>query len=66
VAGKVRRDSRWQLGDLNDMTPLGMAAAYCDVVIAENQWGNVLQRHQANLTAKIIRSLADLPAQLLT
>jgi hypothetical protein len=56
---------RWQLGDLNDMTALGMAAAYCDVVVAENQWGTVLQRHQPILTAKIIRNLADLPAQLL-
>jgi hypothetical protein len=56
---------RWQLGDLNDLTALGMAAAYCDVVVAENQWGSVLQRHQANLTAKIITSLADLPALLL-
>lgn len=57
---------RWQLGDLNDMTALGMAAAYCDVVVAENQWGSILQRHQPGLHATVVRRLRDLPDQLLT
>ncbi len=38
-------DVRWQVGDLHDMTALGTAAAYCDVVVAEKNWGSVLRRH---------------------
>jgi hypothetical protein len=26
---------RWHIGDLNDMTALGTAAGYCDIVVAE-------------------------------
>ena len=29
---------RWHIGDLNDMTALGTAAGYCDIVVAEKHW----------------------------
>jgi hypothetical protein len=55
---------RWHVGDLNDMTALGTAAGYCDVVVAENQWGSILRRHAPHLRAKVISDLKDLPALL--
>jgi hypothetical protein len=55
---------RWHIGDLNDITALGTAAGYCDIVVAENHWGHVLRRHQRHLRARILTSLADLPPLL--
>ena len=47
------------------MMALGCAAAYCDVVVAENKWGDVLKRHRAHLHATVITNVADLPALLI-
>lgn len=55
---------RWAKGDLNDLAGLGTAAAYCDVVVAENLWGDVLQRNQKHLKARVITKLRDLPPLL--
>ena len=56
---------RWHIGDLNDMTALGTAAAYCDVVVSEKHWGSILRRHAANLPSKVTSNLRDLPVLLL-
>lgn len=56
---------RWHIGDLNDMTALGTAAGYCDVVVAENHWGNVLRRHAPHLHAQVTSDLLNLPTLLL-
>lgn len=56
---------RWHLGDLNDMTALGTAAGYCDVVVAENHWGSILSRHRNHLYARVTSDLLELPALLL-
>ncbi|MFF3034777.1 hypothetical protein ACFVS7_27675 [Streptomyces rubiginosohelvolus] len=56
---------RWHLGDLNDVTALGTAAAYCDIVVAEKHWGSILRRHALYLTAQVTSDLRDLPQLLL-
>ncbi|MFI0990661.1 hypothetical protein [Streptomyces exfoliatus] len=56
---------RWHLGDLNDITALGTAAAYCDIVVAEKHWGSILRRHAPYLTAHVTSDLRDLPHLLL-
>lgn len=55
---------RWNIGDLNDMTALGTAAAYCDVVVAEKHWGSILRRHSTHLRAQVTSQLLDLPRLL--
>jgi len=55
---------RWHIGDLNDMTALGTAAGYCDVLVAENQWGSILGRHRDHLRARVTSNLLDLPTLL--
>ncbi len=55
----------WHIGDLNDMMALGCAAAYCDIVVAENKWGDVLQRNHRHLHATVITDVADLPRLLI-
>jgi hypothetical protein len=57
---------RWHIGDLNDITALGTAAAYCDVVVAENHWGSILRRHSAHIQARVTSNLGDLPELLLS
>ena len=52
---------RWHIGDLNDMTALGTAAGYCDVVVAEKRWGSILRRHAAHLHAKVTSNLREMP-----
>jgi hypothetical protein len=47
MSGHEDRGFRWHIGDLNDITALGTAAGYCDVVVAENHWGSILRRHAA-------------------
>jgi hypothetical protein len=42
---------RWHIGDLNDMTALGTAAGYCDIVVAEKHWDSILRRHTAHIRA---------------
>lgn len=48
----------WAIGDLNDMMALGTAAAYCDIVVAEKKWGDVLQRNRKYLRATVITDVA--------
>lgn len=55
---------RWDIGDLNDIVALGTAVAYCDVVVAENHWGSILQRHAAHLRADVVRDVLQLPGLL--
>ena len=55
---------RWHIGDLNDMTALGTAAGYCDVV-AEKHWASILNRHRDHLHARVTSNLLDLPTLLL-
>lgn len=57
---------RWHIGDLNDITALGTAAAYCDIVVAENHWGSILRRHAAHTRARVTSRLRDLPELILT
>jgi hypothetical protein len=38
VFGAADPNFGWHKGDLNDMTALGTAAGYCDVVVAEDHW----------------------------
>ncbi|MFE1521869.1 hypothetical protein ACFW9I_34565 [[Kitasatospora] papulosa] len=59
------KNFRWHLGDLNDITALGTAAAYCDIVVGEKHWGSILRRHAPHLTADITSDLRDLPQLLL-
>jgi hypothetical protein len=65
MSGHENRNFRWQIGDLSDMTALGTAAGYCDVVVAEKQWGDILRRHAGELRAKVTSNLLDLPRLLL-
>jgi hypothetical protein len=64
MTGHENPKFRWQIGDLNDLAALGMAGAYCDVVVAEKQWGDVLARHRDHCRAKVITRVADLAAAL--
>ncbi|MGW4253827.1 hypothetical protein [Streptomyces californicus] len=56
---------RWHIGDPNDVTALGTAAAYCDIVVAEKRWGSILRRSAPHLTAHVLSYLRDLPQLLL-
>jgi hypothetical protein len=56
----------WKIGDLNDITALGTAAAYCDIVVGEKHWGSILRRHAKHARAQVISNLRDLPALLVT
>jgi hypothetical protein len=66
MSGHEHQDFRWHIGDLNDITALGTAAAYCDVVVAENHWGSILRRHATHIRARVTSSLRDLPELLLS
>jgi hypothetical protein len=56
----------WHIGDLNDIMALGCAAAYCDLAVAENKWGDVLQRHRKHLHATVTTDVANLPGLLIS
>lgn len=64
IAGHENPSFRWHIGDLNDMTALGAAAAYCDVVVAEKHWGAMLNRQQRHFHAKVTTQLTELPRLL--
>jgi len=49
-----------RLSDLNDFGYVGTAAAYCDVVVTENQLADLLNRDK-NKKATVISDLMDLP-----
>jgi hypothetical protein len=66
MAGHENPTFLWQIGDLTDMSALGTASAYCDVVVAEKQWGDILQRQGQALTARTITNLSDLPALIVS
>lgn len=55
---------KWAIGDLHDISALGTAAGYCDIVVCEKHWGSVLKRHAKNLNANILTSVCDLPDML--
>jgi hypothetical protein len=55
---------RWHIGDLNDISALGTAAAYCDIVVAEKHWSSILRRHAGHLRAYVTSDLQELPALL--
>jgi len=55
---------KWELGDLSDVTALAAAASHCDIVVCERKWGDVLQRNQKHLRAKVITNLRQLPELL--
>ncbi len=48
--------------DLNDWVYLGLAAAYCDVVLAEKQFADLVNRKRLIKKAVVISSIADLPS----
>lgn len=64
MTGHENQQFKWHIGDLNDITSLGTAAAYCDVVVAENHWGSVLQRHSGALRARVVTDILELPVLL--
>lgn len=64
MTGHEDPNFRWHIGDLNDMVALGTAAGYCDVVVAENHWGDILRRHSEHLRARVTSDLLDLPRLL--
>jgi len=66
MSAHENQNFRWQIGDLSDMTALATAAGYCDVVVAERQWGSILRRHAADLRAQVTSNLLDLPKLLVT
>jgi hypothetical protein len=66
MSGHEDQGFRWHIGDLNDMSALGTAAGYCDIVVAEKHWGNVLRRHAVHLRARVTSNLRDLPRLLLS
>ena len=47
--------------DLNDWAYLGMASAYCDVVVAEKQFSNIINRGTLEKKKVVISSLDELP-----
>lgn len=54
-----------ELNDLTDLTALGMAGAYCHVVIAEKHWGGLMKRTPERFGARVITKLRELPELLL-
>lgn len=54
-------DFKWAIGDLHDISALGTAAGYCDIVVCEKHWGSILGRHAKSLNARILTSVRDLP-----
>jgi hypothetical protein len=66
MSGHEDQRFRWHIGDLSDINALGTAAAYCDIVVAENHWGSILRRHSTHLRAQVTSNLHDLPELLLS
>ena len=55
-----KQQLKTRLSDLNDFGYVGTAAAYCDVVVTENQLGDLLNRDK-NKKAIVISNVMDLP-----
>jgi hypothetical protein len=66
MSGHEDQGFRWHIGDLNDVSALGTAAGYCDIVVSEKHWGHVLRRHAAHIRARVTSNLHDLPQLLLS
>ncbi|WP_416970463.1 hypothetical protein [Streptomyces sp. 4F14] len=66
MSGHEDQSFRWHIGDLNDISSLGTAAAYCDVVVAEKHWGSILRRHSEHTRAVVTSNLSDLLQLLLS
>lgn len=64
MSGHEDQNFCWHIGDLYDITALGTAAGYCDVVVAEKRWGSILRRHAAHIRARVTSRLQDLPELL--
>jgi hypothetical protein len=56
----------WEDNDLRDLDALCRAVVYCDIVVTENQWAQLI--HRAHLDDRygttVLRDVADLPAHL--
>ena len=53
-----------KLSDLNDWTFLGMAVEYCDVVVAEKQFVDLITRDGFKHKATVVSDLIKLPEVL--
>jgi hypothetical protein len=58
----AERQRQWHSHDLHDFTALAVAAAYCDVTVAERHWSDMLRRRRIDehFGHTIISSAADL------
>jgi len=70
VLAAMRRDAharkQHEVNDLRDLAALGIAAAYCDVVVTEKQWVHVLKqaRIDAMMNTTLLSSVSQLPDAL--
>jgi len=63
--GSPNEDYVWEIGDLNDMMALGMAAASATLVVAEKKCRDVLQRHRKRIRARVVTTVTQLPRTLI-
>lgn len=65
-ARHAQRHHNWTANDLNDLAALTVAVVYCDVVVTENLWTDLLRRSKldACYDTIVLSDLAELPAAL--
>jgi hypothetical protein len=51
-------------GDLDDWSALGVAAAWCDIVVCEKHTADLLGRDRFQTRARVLRRIEDLPAEI--
>jgi hypothetical protein len=56
------RDFRPKIGDMEDISALSVATAYCDAVVTEKMWGHILRQSRVNdvYGAVVLRDIKDL------
>jgi hypothetical protein len=70
VLAAMRRDAHarkhHEVNDLRDLAALGIAVAYCDIVVTEKQWVHVLKqaRIDALMNTTLLSSVSQLPDAL--
>ncbi|MEX0664733.1 MAG: hypothetical protein WD598_08180 [Acidimicrobiia bacterium] len=54
----------WEANDFHDLILMSSASVYCDVIVGETKWVNLLHASRARPQATVTKDLADLPILL--
>lgn len=57
----LRKQRRWKVNDMSDVLQLAYGATYCDVVVGEKAWTNLLRESAATPRAVLLTDLTELP-----